>query len=77
MADRDEILRHISFLLYNRRMDMGLTQKEMAAEIGVEEFAYKDWERRYTTPRATALCDLADYFEISVDELLGRGGNDG
>ena len=49
-----------------------VTQEELAAELGVTAAAVSKWENGYTLPDILMLCALADYFEITTDELLGR-----
>lgn len=72
MTSRDELMKQLSLMLYNRRMDMGLTQMQMAEALDVDFSCYKAWELRRAIPRAVMLIKLADFFGCSVDELLGR-----
>lgn len=60
----------------NRRLAMGLTQKQLAKKIGLNDSgggAISYWERGLYAPGAYSLCLLADAFGCTVDELLGRG----
>lgn len=50
----------------------GLTQKELAEEVGVQQGAINKWESKQTEPNIEKLVKLADYFDVSVDYLLGR-----
>lgn len=54
------------------RKKKNVTQEEMAAELGVTAAAVSKWENNYTLPDILMLCALADYFEVTTDELLGR-----
>lgn len=54
------------------RRKKNITQDEMAAELGVTAAAISKWENGYTLPDILMLCALADFFEVSTDELLGR-----
>lgn len=54
------------------RKNKGVTQEELAAELGVTAAAVSKWEKGYTLPDVLMVCALADYFEVSADELLGR-----
>lgn len=54
------------------RTDMGLTQKQVADGIGVAEQAYQRYEYGRTVPSALVLIALADYFDVSLDYLVGR-----
>ena len=48
------------------------TQKEIAIAVGVTERNYQDWEYGNTKPGFDALIALADYFDVSLDYLVGR-----
>ena len=54
------------------RKQKNVTQDELAAELGVTAAAVSKWENGYTLPDVLMLCALADYFQVSTDELLGR-----
>lgn len=49
-----------------------LTQKQMAAEIGVSEILWRKYEAGDRTPTFEGLIALADFFEVSLDYLAGR-----
>ena len=49
-----------------------LTQKQMAAEIGVSEILWRKYEAGDRTPTFEGLIALADYFDVSLDYLVGR-----
>lgn len=57
------------------RKKKNVTQDEMAAELGVTAAAVSKWENGYTLPDILMLCSLADFFEVTTDELLGRVAN--
>ena len=54
------------------RKDKNVTQDALAAELGVTAAAVSKWENGYTLPDILMLCALADYFQVTTDELLGR-----
>lgn len=54
------------------RKRKGITQEELAAELGVTAAAVSKWENSYTLPDILMLCALADFFGVTTDELLGR-----
>lgn len=58
--------------VYLFRKGKGLTQDKMAEILHVSKMAVSKWERGLNFPDIKILCTMADYFEVSVDELLGR-----
>ena len=50
----------------------GLYQKDVAAAIGVDRTTYVKYERGTSEPSYNILSKLAEYFNVSVDYLLGR-----
>ena len=54
------------------RLSANLTQKELAQKIGVKNYTIANWEQNRTEPSIKDLLDVADFFECSVDYLLGR-----
>ena len=53
------------------RREQDLTQEEVAAHLGISFQAISKWERGDGFPDITMLPVLANYFRVSVDELLG------
>ncbi|MCM1539962.1 MAG: helix-turn-helix domain-containing protein [Blautia sp.] len=56
------------------RKKRGITQETLAAEMGVTVGAVSKWETGSTLPDITMLCALADFFQVTTDELLDRVG---
>lgn len=54
------------------RKSKNATQKDVAIAVGVTERNYQDWEYGNTKPGFDALIALADYFNVSLDYLVGR-----
>lgn len=50
----------------------GLSQKHLAYKLGMPNQSLSNYERGYREPPADVLKKLADFFEVSVDYLLGR-----
>ena len=59
-------------ILSELRKHKNITQEELAAELGVTAAAVSKWENNYTLPDILMLCALADFFQVTTDELLGR-----
>lgn len=53
------------------RIEKSLSQKELAKAINVTQQAIDYWENGINEPKATYIIQLAKFFDISTDELLG------
>lgn len=49
-----------------------LTQEDVACDIGVPRATYGNWETDRSTPDFEYLIKIADYYDVSIDYLLGR-----
>ncbi|MCD7733961.1 MAG: helix-turn-helix domain-containing protein [Clostridiales bacterium] len=58
--------------LRDMREDHDLTQTQVAALLGIQQTVYSRYERGYQTIPLELLIQLADYYKVSVDYLLGR-----
>lgn len=56
------------------RGELRLSQPAVAAEIGISARGYQDMELG-TLPRYEKLLRIADYYDVSVDWLMGRTEN--
>lgn len=54
------------------RQERGLKQREMAEICGLKLRGYQCYEYATSCPDLDGLIELADYFDVSVDYLLGR-----
>lgn len=54
------------------RKKRGLTQKEIAAQFNISETAWRYYESADRRPDILSLVEIADFFGVSVDYLLGR-----
>lgn len=52
--------------------ERGLRAIDVAKEIGLHKNNFTEWKKGRSKPSAEALAKLADYFDVSVDYLLGR-----
>lgn len=57
------------------RKDKKKTQKEVASAIELSERNYQSFEYGKVKPSFETLIALADYFDISIDYLVGRTDN--
>ena len=53
------------------RKEKGFTQEQLAEAMGVSVGAVSKWENGASVPELSLIMELADFFEISVDALLG------
>ena len=58
------------------RLKRGLSQFALAKICGVHQTAISQWEKGRTSPDAEMLSLLSDYFNVSVDLLLGKARGD-
>ncbi len=58
-------------VLIENRHKRGITQDELAAYMGVSKAAVSKWETGSTYPDIAFLPQLARFFNISIDELMG------
>lgn len=59
---------NLKFLRKKRNM----TQQQVADAIGIGMQAYSYYEKDERDPSPATLCKLADFFNVTIDELLGR-----
>lgn len=58
--------------LLQLRKNRGLKQTELAPHIGVSWRAYQTYERGEREPQMSTLIALADFYGLSLDELVCR-----
>ena len=56
--------------LLQLRKSRGLKQTELAEQIGISWRAYQTYERGQREPTLSTLTALADFYGITVDELI-------
>lgn len=57
--------------LYELRIDMGLTQKQLADELGASKQNISDWENGKSETSFSMLIKISKYFNVSIEYLLG------
>lgn len=65
----------LSTRLIELRKAKGLTQKNLADVLGVAPVSWQRFEYGSSKPKLENIITLADYFDVSVDYLLGRTDN--
>lgn len=50
----------------------GLTQVELAARLSVTKQSVSNWENNNIQPSVEMVVALADFFGVTMDDLLGR-----
>lgn len=56
----------------NLRLEKSISQQDIAASLGVDRSIVSHWERGTRIPSLDIAYALADYFNISLDYLVGR-----
>lgn len=54
------------------RLEMNISQQQLASVIKVSQQSINKYENHETEPNLSTLIMLADYFETSVDYIIGR-----
>lgn len=55
-----------------QREEKGISQRELAFKIGTSSQNISRWERGEVLPSIDFCVKLADFYGITVDELIGR-----
>ncbi|MEE0681968.1 MAG: helix-turn-helix domain-containing protein [Candidatus Gastranaerophilaceae bacterium] len=61
--------------LRSLRKAKNLNQNQLGQAVGLTQFAISKIERAERAASIEVICALADYFDISVDYLIGRSDN--
>lgn len=60
------------FILKELRLEHGLKRSELAREIGINANTLANYEKGTRQASYETLVAVADYFNVTLDELLGR-----
>ena len=52
------------------RIESGLSQAQLSAELGVSQKAIDDWERGVNEPKARYIMSIVKFFDITYDEFF-------
>ena len=61
--------------LKEMRISFNYTQKQVASNIGITERNYQRYEANDQRPSFDILISLADFYNVSLDYLVGRTKN--
>lgn len=61
--------------LRDLRQNKKVFQKEIAALLDISDRQYRDYEAGKVDPPTSKAIALADYFDVSLDYLVGRTDN--
>jgi len=64
-------MNNINLQINSLRKKRNITQEKLAEHLGVSVQAVSKWETKNSYPDITLLPDIAEYFEVSIDTLLG------
>lgn len=53
------------------REEKGYTQKQLAEKLGINSVTYLHYEKEQREPPLSLLADIAKFYGVSVDYLLG------
>ena len=68
----EEIIKRLrENIRYNRNL-LNLTQGQLAEKLGGKKSLISNYENGHSLPDILTINKLADIFEISIDELMGR-----
>ena len=65
-------LQKVSLKIIKMRLELGLSQKDMAAELGMLESQYCRLEKGQHNPTVLSLIELADLFEYNLDIIIKK-----
>ena len=54
------------------RLEKGLSQRELAAKTNIKQANISRWEAGLVVPNVLDVWTLANFFNVSIDYLIGR-----
>lgn len=67
---------HIGALIARLRKEKGMTQQELAQQLGITDKAVSKWERSLSCPDISILPQVAEILGVTVDDLLSTPKSD-
>ena len=65
-------MRDIGSKIKAERLLKGISQKELADVLGVKQNTVSEYEHNVRQPNYDLLVQIADFFDVTTDYLLGR-----
>lgn len=59
-------------MLRQKRLDMGLTISDLAYKLGYSTTSISYWENKKTNPNLYKVQDVADFFELPLNIMIGE-----
>lgn len=69
--ERDDMEIKLGQKLKELREEKGLTQKQVAEKLNLNSVTYLRYEKAQREPSLSTLAEIAKFFDVSVDYLLG------
>lgn len=66
----------IGKMILKKRQEAGMTQEQLAAQVPCSRTIIAQYEIGLKTPSVSIVARLADVFDCTVDELIGRGNDE-
>lgn len=63
-------------MIRSKRKLIGLTQKQLAEKLKVNQTAISQWERKRVMPRADKLPKIAEALECNINDLFEEIGDE-
>lgn len=67
-----DIEKNLAKNIADLRKSKNLKQSELGDKIGYSDKTISKWENGVSSPDITALCDLAQFFNVSLDDLVSE-----
>ncbi|MEY8320300.1 helix-turn-helix transcriptional regulator [Lachnospiraceae bacterium 46-61] len=58
--------------LISLKQNKHVLQKDIADNLSISLRSYQDYEKGHAEPKLKYLIEIADYFDVSIDYLVGR-----
>lgn len=65
-------MKTVGEIIKEKRLELGISQRKMAEEVGVTSMTISHWERGVNYPNIILALDVADFFGCTLDELCDR-----